>query len=181
MTPDEVMRLRPPVKTGDGEHESIVEPGDMLIFVAGHRPIYGKQLLYFLDPELANRAAEKPPVSFVMIEGDGVVRAQPDIDKTPNVISAPEVLEASTSKPNAANDGDDPTTAPHAPLPKPIHANAAARVRPPSVGALDELENAGQVRPPEEHHHNPNDEEGNHPNSRSEEPCSETESRSRAI
>ncbi|MBN9658383.1 MAG: type IV secretory system conjugative DNA transfer family protein [Acidobacteria bacterium] len=182
MTPDEVMRLRPPVKTGDGEHERIVEPGDMLIFVAGHRPIYGKQLLYFLDPELAKRAAEKPPVSFVMIDGDGAVRAQPDIDKTPNVISAAEVLYPSIAKPHTANDGDDPTTAPPAPLPKPIHVNsAAARVRPPAVVQVDEMENAEQVRPPEEHHHNPNDEEGNHPNSRSEEPCSETESRSRAI
>jgi type IV secretory pathway TraG/TraD family ATPase VirD4 len=187
MTPDEVMRLRPPVKTGDGEHERIVEPGDMLIFVAGNRPIYGKQLLYFLDPELAKRAADKPPVSFTMIDSDGAVRAQSDIDKTPNVMSAPEVPVTPTAKPDAANDGDDMTTATHAPIPKPIHVNsAAARVKPPSVGAMDELENAKQVRPPQEHHHNPNDEEGNNPNApdpnkRSEEPCSEIESKSRAI
>src|SRR5713101_2036963 len=64
MTPDEVLRLRPPIKTGDGEDERITEPGDMLIFVAGFRPIYGKQLLYFLDPELAKRAVELPPTTF---------------------------------------------------------------------------------------------------------------------
>lgn len=36
MTPDEVMRLRPPQKAGNGSSEEIVAPGDMLIFVSGH-------------------------------------------------------------------------------------------------------------------------------------------------
>jgi len=61
MTPDEIMRLRPPKKEGDGDSERITEPGDMLIFVSGHYPILGMQMLYFADPELARRAAIPPP------------------------------------------------------------------------------------------------------------------------
>ncbi len=61
MTPDEVMRLRPPKKEGSGDSEIITEPGDMLIFVSGHFPILGMQMLYFADPELARRSAIAPP------------------------------------------------------------------------------------------------------------------------
>jgi type IV secretion system protein VirD4 len=61
MTPDEIMRLRPPKKQGNGDGEIITEPGDMLIFVSGHYPIFGMQMLYFADPELARRAAIPPP------------------------------------------------------------------------------------------------------------------------
>ena len=39
MTPDELMRLRPPAKQGRSDSEKIVAPGDMLIFVSGHYPI----------------------------------------------------------------------------------------------------------------------------------------------
>ena len=35
--------------------------GDMLIFVSGHFPILGMQMLYFADPELARRSAIAPP------------------------------------------------------------------------------------------------------------------------
>ena len=41
----------------------ITEPGDMLIFVSGHFPILGMQMLYFADPELARRSAIPPPVT----------------------------------------------------------------------------------------------------------------------
>jgi type IV secretion system protein VirD4 len=61
MTPDEIMRLRPPKKEGNGDAERIIEPGDMLIFVSGHYPILGMQMLYFAHPELARRAAIPPP------------------------------------------------------------------------------------------------------------------------
>ncbi|HLH32490.1 MAG TPA: type IV secretory system conjugative DNA transfer family protein [Terriglobia bacterium] len=61
MTPDEVMRLRPPKKEGSGDSEIITEPGDMLIFVSGHFPILGMQMLYFADPELERRSAIAPP------------------------------------------------------------------------------------------------------------------------
>ena len=58
LTPDEVMRLPSPVKDGDG---NILEAGDMLIFVAGHSPIYGKQILYFIDPVFSARARIPAP------------------------------------------------------------------------------------------------------------------------
>src|SRR5436309_1275710 len=61
MTPDEVSRLRPARKIGDGDEERIVAPGQMLIFISGHRPILGTQMLYFLDPYLSARAEIPPP------------------------------------------------------------------------------------------------------------------------
>ena len=69
MTPDEVMRLRPPKKKGSGEQERIVAPGQMLIFVSGHYPILGTQMLYFFDPILNERAQIAPPTW----ESDGPV------------------------------------------------------------------------------------------------------------
>lgn len=57
LTPDEAGRLRAPVKEGD----SIVEAGDMLVFVAGSPPIFGTQSLFFLDPEFLERSKIKPP------------------------------------------------------------------------------------------------------------------------
>ena len=56
--PDEVMRL-PAAKT-DPEG-NIEEPGHMLIFGGGTRPIYGKQPLYFKYPELVRRSRIPPP------------------------------------------------------------------------------------------------------------------------
>ena len=47
------MRLRLPTKNEAGEIEAA---GDMLIFVSGHAPILGKQILYFIDPEFSKRA-----------------------------------------------------------------------------------------------------------------------------
>lgn len=156
MTPDEVLRLRPPLKSGDGENERIVEPGDMLIFAAGHRPIYGKQLLYFLDPELAKRAAEPPPVRFNAINSDGRIVQQPAIDKTVNVMSPPEMVEPRTSKPADAAVAEQPVSEPATVaierLPGSVVHPAAVRVCPPSVTVLEDMERAEQVRPPVEHH-----------------------------
>ncbi len=61
MTPDEIMRLRPPEKKATPTGDVITAPGDMLIFVSGHYPILGTQMLYFADRELARRAAIAPP------------------------------------------------------------------------------------------------------------------------
>ena len=58
LTPDEVMRL-PAAKKG--VKGNITEGGDMLVFVAGHAPIYGKQILYFLDPTFSERAKIQAP------------------------------------------------------------------------------------------------------------------------
>ena len=69
LTPDEVLRMPAPLKEGESENERIVWPGDMLLFVAGHRPIYGKQMLYFFDEVLSARAEISPPKDLPRIEG----------------------------------------------------------------------------------------------------------------
>ena len=57
LTPDECMRL--PGLSKDSQGQTI--PGDMLIFTAGNPPIYGRQILYFLDPVFSARARVKAP------------------------------------------------------------------------------------------------------------------------
>src|SRR5215471_7176539 len=61
MTPDEVMRLRPAKKRGRGAKQRIVAPGNMLIFVSGHYPIYGTQILYFNYPVLRSEPLVRQP------------------------------------------------------------------------------------------------------------------------
>ena len=61
LTPDEVSRLQAAQKTGSGSDEKITGPGQMLIFIAGQRPILGTQILYFADPELSKRSIIAPP------------------------------------------------------------------------------------------------------------------------
>lgn len=59
LTPDECQRLQGPIKnelTGD-----ILQAGAMLIFVAGFAPIYGTQILYFIDPVFKKRASMPAP------------------------------------------------------------------------------------------------------------------------
>lgn len=69
LTPDECMRLPGALKSADGQQ--IVEPGDMLIFVAGFAPIYGKQILYFRDPVFDRRSKALPlSQSHRIIEAD---------------------------------------------------------------------------------------------------------------
>lgn len=58
LTPDEIMRLPGAVKDAD---QMITEPGDMLIFVAGFPPIYGKQILYFIDKTFSERSKINAP------------------------------------------------------------------------------------------------------------------------
>ncbi len=57
LTPDECMRL-PGAEKKNGK---IVRPGDMLIFPAGFAPVYGKQILFFLDSEFLKRAQIQDP------------------------------------------------------------------------------------------------------------------------
>jgi type IV secretion system protein VirD4 len=64
LTASEVNELKRPVKINIGTpDETIVGPGDMLIFIAGQRPIYGIQILYFLDPEFLRRAKIAKPTA----------------------------------------------------------------------------------------------------------------------
>ncbi len=101
MTPDEVLRLKPPQKQSDDTSEKIVAPGQMLIFVSGHYPILGTQMLFFLDPELTRRAALEPPNNFLAIE-DGHTKPQPAADRTRNMISKPEPAPLEVEPPNIA-------------------------------------------------------------------------------
>lgn len=89
MTPDEVSRLKPPQKQGDSDSEKIVAPGQMLIFVSGHYPILGTQMLYFLDSVLSDRAELPPPVEFVTLEG-GKAYPQKPVELARHRISKPE-------------------------------------------------------------------------------------------
>lgn len=52
LTPDEVMRLKGPLKNAPGE---ITEPGQMIIRAAGFAPVLGTQILYFKDPTFSAR------------------------------------------------------------------------------------------------------------------------------
>jgi hypothetical protein len=63
----------------------------MLIFVSGHYPILGTQMLYFTDPELKKRSEIAPPIEFIAIE-NGAVVPQRRADRTANAISSPETL-----------------------------------------------------------------------------------------
>ena len=65
LTPDEIMRLPGPVKD---VNQNITEPGDMLIFSAGFPPIYGKQILYFLDKIFSERSKIDAPEKSDVIE-----------------------------------------------------------------------------------------------------------------
>ena len=74
LTADEVMRL--PGARKDA-HGNVVEPGDMLIFMAGQTPIYGKQILYFLDPTFSARARVTAPDRSDVVPGSAVSSAPP--------------------------------------------------------------------------------------------------------
>ncbi len=65
LTPDEVLRLRGPVKEGS----NIVQAGDMIVMVAGFAPIYGRQILYFKNPTFLERARIAPPAAFEPLHG----------------------------------------------------------------------------------------------------------------
>ena len=91
LTPDEVMRLRGPVKKGS----DIVQAGDMLILVAGFPPIYGQQILYFKDDTFLRRAKVPAPLEYdttssprdykgIFGESGGVREAPPD-ENLPNL------------------------------------------------------------------------------------------------
>jgi len=60
LTIDECMSL-PSLKKND--RGVVVDSGDMLIFIAGNSPIYGKQILYFNDMIFSARAKVHPPLS----------------------------------------------------------------------------------------------------------------------
>ncbi|MDZ5459307.1 type IV secretory system conjugative DNA transfer family protein [Azohydromonas lata] len=58
LTADEAMRMPAPVKDAD---DRILEPGDMVVYVAGRPAIYGRQILYFKDEVFLARASVPAP------------------------------------------------------------------------------------------------------------------------
>ena len=60
MTADEILKLKSAVKDKDGR---MLEPGEMLIFNAGHSPIFGTQILFFEDPEFNRQTQISPPLT----------------------------------------------------------------------------------------------------------------------
>ncbi|MBU1386944.1 MAG: type IV secretory system conjugative DNA transfer family protein [Proteobacteria bacterium] len=60
MTADEILKLKSAIKDKDG---MILEPGEMLIFIAGQSPIYGTQILFFDDPDFLRQTQISPPLS----------------------------------------------------------------------------------------------------------------------
>ena len=79
----------------------------MLIFISGHYPIYGTQILYFTDPVFAKRADLPPPSNFLAIEECHVI-AQRRADRTRNAISAAEPRQSATSSLPAAGNARSP-------------------------------------------------------------------------
>jgi type IV secretion system protein VirD4 len=75
LTADECMRLALPRRDAA---TGTLRPGDCLIFVAGHPPVYGQQMVYFADAVLEARAAIKAPSKR---------------DETPRRVLSPEEIE----------------------------------------------------------------------------------------
>jgi hypothetical protein len=99
--------LRPPKKESAGHQEKIIAPGDMLIFVSGHHPIYGTQMLYFFDPILRSRAEIPPPTRFYSIH-DGGLSPQ---DPLPDLVSRKPAPAPRPSRRTASSSGSGPDTA----------------------------------------------------------------------
>jgi type IV secretion system protein VirD4 len=75
LTPDECMRLPGLQKKG----EVAVSGGDMLIFVAGRSPIYGRQILYFQDPTFVSREAMGAPETSDLLHEDSTKKNNENI------------------------------------------------------------------------------------------------------
>jgi type IV secretion system protein VirD4 len=86
LTPDECMRLPAAVKDAAGR---ITEPGEVLVFVAGHSPIAATQILYFRDPVFDRRARIPAPSS-------GTIRPTPERSVPPFALSDALVEETPT-------------------------------------------------------------------------------------
>lgn len=64
MTADEVSNLKPiQVENPGRDDERATGPGEMLIFIRGQRPIFGTQIIYFLDQEFSRRAEIPAPAA----------------------------------------------------------------------------------------------------------------------
>lgn len=96
MTPDECSRLPGPRKDKDGK---ILMPGDMLVFVAGYPPIYGKQILFFKDPVFVARSKVPAPkqTDKIFTLDPNLVRAGASLDTSLELKVAPEASVSTTA------------------------------------------------------------------------------------
>jgi len=84
LTTDECLRLPGPTKNSEGQ---VTAPGDMLIFTAGQSPIYGRQILYFIDPVFSARAKiAAPAVSDSLYTPSR--QEQPPVSLSPTITAA---------------------------------------------------------------------------------------------
>lgn len=87
LTPDECGRL--PGLQKD-EHDRVVGGGDILVFAAGHAPVYGHQIVFFLVPELLKRSL-MPPVesspAFIDAVKKGEAHLPPGMETLPDTSS----------------------------------------------------------------------------------------------
>lgn len=88
LTPDECMRLPGARKDKKG---NVTRAGDMLIFPAGFRAIYGRQILYFQDSVFSQRARIPAPEHSDRIETTPAPPVFPVVE--PALVSAPETGE----------------------------------------------------------------------------------------
>jgi Type IV secretory system Conjugative DNA transfer len=84
MTVDEVSRLPSAKKEGEGDAQRIVEPGAMLVFVAGSYPVLGTQILYFKDRELLRRSEFPMPNENYSIDHRGDIESKGILKLLPN-------------------------------------------------------------------------------------------------
>jgi len=93
MTADEIMQLPGPKKDIRGD---IIEPGEMLVFVAGHPVIRGRQILYFRDPIFTIRSKIVPPERTDVVRSNPIKKAshvdeqQQDVDQNTKMFEIPE-------------------------------------------------------------------------------------------
>lgn len=85
MTPDECRALKGPLKDGD----RIIQPGSMFVFVAGHAPIYGTQILYFMTPWFLDASKIPAPP-----QSDTISIDRQKLFQTTSLLTAPNAGEA---------------------------------------------------------------------------------------
>ena len=120
LTPDEAARLPMALKDEDGR---IISGGTILIFISGHSPILGTQILYFLDPEFLRRSQIPPPPDRWAIKPGGVVVAQAQVRPgiSPAAAQVPDVdIEADLNKKAADEEANEDAGGQAVPVPVPV-------------------------------------------------------------
>ena len=120
LTPDEVKAMPGPQKTGSGENQRIVGPGKMLVLLAGCRPIYGTQILYFMDPEMKKRTELSAPTRFPTLTPPEPAKTEPLTPTTAGQQAVPAApLARKGETPIAIAPTTQAVTIPIVPVPEP--------------------------------------------------------------